>query len=889
MKRLRECMTRFGGLFNKQRKDRELDDEFESHLHMHIEDNVRSGMTPEEARRQAMIKFGGIESTKEACRDQRGLPVLETLWQDVRFGARMLRKNPGFTTITVLMLALGTGANTSVFSVVNAVLLRPLPYPESDRLVEVDGPLSIPNFTDWQAQQSVFAHLCLYRAVNFNVALNAGVAAQVTGVELSAGSFTALGLKPLIGRFYAAEEDRTGGPRVVVVSEPYWRSRFGSDPGALGKTLSIDGAAHTVIGVMPADFELVASTSLVVPLEPGIKESNRTNRRNQPGYQAFARLKPECSLERAQTEMEVISKRLAELYPEVNKDQRISLRPLIDARVGGVRRALWILLGAVLLVLFIACANVANLLMVRATARRKEMAVRSALGAGQGRILRQMLAESVLLATLGTVFGLVLARWCMAFIGALAHNNLPRADAIGFDARVLLFSTALALLIGVTFGLVPAWGVRRPDLPVMLKEAGRGSTASRTRLLHGLMVGQVALSLVLLFGAGLLLRSFYRLHQVKPGFDYDNVLTFRLDLPDARYATPSRIDQFSQEMLGRFRTVPGVQNVSLATQIPIGNRDWATDLHIEGRPEAVPSERPVMELNLVGPDYFQTLRIPVLKGRAFKEEDSRQNLPDPVIGNPDFTGLKSIIIDEEFVRRHFRNEDPIGKRIRLPWGERDQNPVMTVVGVVGRVKQKSLKEDNAKVFPIGYLPFRERPNRHIAVVVKTTVPAEALVGVAREQVAAIDAGLPIYQVQTLAQMRDANIAPERLDMTLLTTAALIAVTLADLGIYGVVAFWVVQRQREIGVRIALGAQRRDVLRLVLEHGMKLVLSGSILGLMGAFGFGRLLANLLFQVNPTDLPTLAVVTAILIGAAALACMLPACRASKFDPVVTLRHE
>jgi len=562
---------------------------------------------------------------------------------------------------------------------------------------------------------------------------------------------------------------------------------------------------------------------------------------------------------------------------------------LIDAKVGGVRRALWILLGAVALVLLIACANVANLLMVRATGRRKEMAVRSALGADRGRIIRQMLTESVSLAALGAASGLLVARGGMILITTLGRENLPRATEVGIDGRVLLFSTVVALLTGVLFGLAPAWQSSRANLAGPLDDASRRSSGGRTRLLQGLVVGQVALTLVLLSGAGLLLRSFHRLHQVNAGFDHERVLSFRLDLPDEKYPAPGAIDRFSEDMLERLRVMPGVQAVSLATQIPIDNRAWATDLLIEGRPEPAPSERPVMELNVVGSDYFRTLGIPVLRGRTFNETDSRDYLSEPGEDQPDWVGLKALIIDEEFARRHFPDEDPVGKQIRLPWGERDQNPVLTVVGMVGRVKHEQLGEDSAKVLPMGYLAYRERPNRHLAVVVKTALPPETLVTASREQVAAIDPGLPIYDVRTLTAMREENVAPERLNLTLLGVAALLASVLAVVGISGVVAFSVAQRQREIGVRLALGAQRRQVVNLVLGQGMKPVLIGTALGLAGAVGFGRVLGNLLYQVSPTDLLTFAVIPVALGGAAVLACAVPAFRAARIDPLEALRRE
>ncbi len=805
----------------------------------------------------------------------------------MNFALRQLLKNPGFTAVAVLTLALGIGATTTIFSVVNAVLLRPLPYAESDRLVDVAGPLSIPNFKDWQEQQSVFDPMCLYRHVNFSVIADHADPAQVTGVELSASSFTALRLKPLVGRLYSIEEDRVGAPPVTVLGESYWRTRFGGDPGVLDKILSIDGTPYTVVGVMPAAFELVANTSLVVPVEPRIQGNDRDSRKNQSGYGAFARLKPGVSMERAKTEMAAIATRLANLYPDVNRDTAIGLKPLIEERVGGVRQTLWILLGAVVLVLLIACANVANLLMVRATGRRKEMAIRAALGADPGRIVRQMLTESLLLAAFGAAFGLLLARGSISLIGALPQGHLPRAGAIGIDHRVLFFSGTMALCSGFIFGLVPAWQARRPHLSATLKDAGRGSSSGFSPLLHGSLVGQVALSVVLLFGAGLLLRSFHRLSRVDAGFDHQDVLSFRLDLPGAKYGSPSSIDRFSQDLLGRLRVMPGVRGASLATELPVGGRSWMTDLVVENRPES--DQRPLMELNIVDANYFSVMGIPVLKGRPFQDSDSRPSPSGSAEEQPIWVGMRSMVIDEEFARRQFPNQDPVGQRIRLPWGaSRDSDPVMTVVGVVGRVKQQKLREDNAKVLPMGYLPYRERPNRHIAVVVRTSLSAEAVARASREQLAAIDPTLPIYELQTLAQMRDANIAPDRLNMALLSAIALIALALAVVGIYGVVAFSVAQRQREIGVRMALGAQRRDVLMLILGHGMKLVMIGTGLGLLGAVGFGRVLARLLFQVRPADFATLTIVSSILTGAAALACVLPARRAARQEPLELLRH-
>ena len=892
VKLLKRIRGWFGALFRKRKLDAEMDEEMRAHVEMRTRENFAAGMKPVEARYAALRQFGWTESIKEDCREQRGVRWLENLAQDIRYGVRQLLKNPGFTAVVVVTLAVGIGATTAIFSVVNAVLLRPLPYPEPDRLVELTdrgGPIALPNFRDWKAQQKVFEHLFLYRAVDLNVSANQQTPMRVLGIQLSANAFATLRLQPWLGRFYSSEEDKVGGPRVTVLSHRFWRNQFGGDPEVVNKTLSINGTPYTVLGVAPAGFDLVDHSELFVPLEPGIHDSDRNNRKNQSSYEAVARLKSGTSLEQAKREMEIIAQRLAVQYPDSNQDRFIGIRPLIDAKVGGVRRALWILLGSVLLVLLIACANVANLLLVRAASRHKEMAVRSALGAGHSRILRQMLTESLLLAAFGAALGVLIAGGSTSVIGALAQSTLPRAAQINIDGSVLMFSTTAALVTGVLFGFAPAWRASRPNLSGVLNAASRGSSARRTPLLHSAMVAQVALSLVLLVGGGLLLRSFSRLSQVKAGFHHEQVVSFRLDLPDEKYPSPGVMDRFCQEMLERFRALPGIQAASVATEIPIDSRSWATGLIIEGRPEPQPNERPIMDVTVIGSDYFRVLGIPILQGRAFNDNDTREQGSGTGPEQPEWKGMKSMIIDEEFCRRYFANENPIGKQIRLPWEGGGKNPVLTVVGVVGRVKREKLREENAKVRPMGYLAYRERPNRHLAVVLKATLPTETLARGARHEVAAIDPDLPIYQVRTLAQMREDNIAPERLYLTLLGGAALIALALAAVGIYGVVAFSVAQRQREIGVRMALGAQRSAVLAMVLRSGLKVAGAGILLGLIAAMMLARLLSGLLFGVGSTDPLTFAVVPLLLISVTLIACWLPARRAARVDPMVALRAE
>ena len=540
---------------------------------MHFEDNLRLGMTPEEARRQAMVKLGGIESTKEAYRDQRGLPLLETLWQDVRYGARMLRKNPGFTGAAVLTLALGMGANTAIFSVVDGVLLRPLPYPDSGQLVSLcergpdwsGGSISYPNFTDWRDQQSVFERFGVYSGGNFTLT-GAGEPVRLAGALMSADVFAALRTQPEIGRVFRDDEDRPGAEPVAVISHALWQSRFGGVAGLVNKAINLSGKSYTILGVMPAGFEFPTKVDLWLPVGPLFDQPSWQKRDNHAGLFGLARLKSGVTLEKARADLDVIAVRLEQQYPESNKTRRVQIDRLLDQQVGNVRRALWILLGAVSFVLVIACANVGSLLLARAAAREKEMAVRAALGAGRWRLTRQLLTESGLLALLGAVAGLIFAKGALRLIATLAGESMPRADEISLDSRVVLFSGLVAVFTSLLFGLAPAWHARRVDLQGNLKEAGRGARSSRAGLRQGLVIAEVALTLVLLVGASLLLLSFHRLLQINPGFDVDRVLTFRINPPEDRYQTDEQQVLLYHALLEKLRALPGVRTASLASQ-----------------------------------------------------------------------------------------------------------------------------------------------------------------------------------------------------------------------------------------------------------------------------------------------------------------------------------
>ncbi len=823
---------------------------------------------------------------------------MNTLWQDLRYGARMLRKNPGFTLIAVMTLALGIGANTAIFSLVNGVLLRPLPYPESDRLVWLSErtpnfpsiSIAYPNFVDWQNQQTVFDHLGLYKPVSVNLTGD-GDPLRLQGTFMSSGTFAALDVQPTAGRLFRVEDDKPGAPGVAVISHALWQNRFGGQASIVNKSISLDGQPVTVVGVMPPGFAFPTAVDLWASLGPQLGNAglHYEDRGYHSNWFAVARLKGGVTLAQAAVSMEHIAEGLEREYAP-DKNMRVRIDPLIDNYVSGVRRAMWTLLGAVALVLLIACANIANLLLTRATARQKEMAVRAALGAGQIRIVRQLLSESLLLSMLGGAVGLLLARLGLPLILTLARDSIPRAEFISLDTSVLLFAVIVAAITGVVFGLVPAWQASRVDLQTTLRKTSRGTIAGRAWLREGLVIAEFALTLVLLVGAGLLLRSFQRLQQVNPGFSGERVLSFRFDLPERKYSGEDKRSHFYQALLERLRTLPGVKSAGVASRIPLDATDtFQSPFLIEGRPAPPPAEMPLVDLSVVSPDYFQTVSIPLIRGRSFNESDNRSHLREKIL-SPDagqrwMDGLNKIIVDEEFAKRYWPNADPIGQQVRLPWGPKA--PVCEIVGVVGRVKVDQLSE--AGGFVQAYLSFQQGPRGGMAVLVKTTLEPEALMASVRQEVQALDPEQPVYNLNTLSEIRDRSIAPQRLNLALLGNFALLALVLAAVGIYGVLSQLVLQRTQEIGIRLALGAQLSEVLLLILKDGMKLALIGVAIGLAAALALTRVLASFLFGVTPTDALTFAGVSSLLVVIGLLACYIPARRATKVDPLVALRTE
>jgi len=901
-----EIRARLAGLNLEPAREAEIVEEISQHLDERFLELQGRGASEEEAGGAALAELRNdgflARELKEGERTAPPEPValslrkgniMEDFLADLKYGVRMLRKNPGFTAVAVLTLALGIGANTAIFSLVNAVLLRPLAYPDSGQLVALcergpnwsGGSISYPNFVDWKNQQSVFDKFGVYTGGSFTLT-GAGEPARLTGMLMSAEVFAALRTPAEIGRVFHEDEDKPGATPVAVLSHALWQNRFGGDAAIVNKTLNLDGKAYVILGVMPAGFEFPDKVDLWLPVGPSFADSTWQKRDYHPGLFGLARLKPEVTLEKARADLDAVAIRLEQAYPESNKTRRAQLDRLLDNKVGNVRRALWILLGAVSFVLVIACANVANLLLARAAAREKEMALRAALGAGRWRITRQLLTESALLALLGAVVGLLFAKGVLAVVVVLAGDNIPRANEITLDPRVLLFSGLVAVFTGILFGLAPAWHARRVELQGPLKDAGRRATSRRAGLRQGLVITEVALTFVLLVGAGLLLASFHRLLQVNPGFVVDRVLTFHFNPPEDKYRTDEQQVLLYHALLEKLRALPGVQAASLASQTtPLHEGGWDFRFLIEGRPEPPPHLQPSLQVHLVAPDYFRVLGIPLLQGRDFTEQDNREHLRGASLGNDWGPGLNSIIIDEEFARRHWPNENPLGQRVRIPWGERDKQPVMTVVGVVGRVKENRLSDQGGMVQ--AYFPIYQQAVRRVAVVVKTTTEPSVMLTAMRQQVSQLDPALPIYDISTMKEIRDNNIAPERLNLGLLAGFATIALILAMIGLYGLLAFTVTQRQREIGVRMALGAQRFDVLNLVVGQGMRLILAGVAIGLLGSFALTRVLINVLFKVKPTDPLTLLAVTLSLCVVALLACYIPARRATKIDPMVALR--
>jgi predicted permease len=803
---------------------------------------------------------------------------MDTIRQDLVYALRRLRQAPGFTLVAVATLAVGIGANSAIFSVVNAVLLRPLPYPEADRLVSVASTwkgrrtvYSPQNFLDTAAAARSFEGLAAWDPGGMTLG-GAGRPKGVEGAQVSAGFFDLLRVRPVLGRGFAADENEPGRTRVAVLGHALWRERFGADPGAVGRSVAVDGVPHVVVGVAPEGFSYPEGRELWTPLEYDARF--RGDSRGAWYLTAIGRLRPGVTVEAADREVAAIAANLARAYPDDNEGVGGSVASLQAVTVQGARGALLLLLGAVGFVLLIACVNVANLLLARGAAREAEVAVRVALGAGRGRIVRQLIPESLVLAVVGGGAGLLLATLTLDALLALRPAGVPRLAEVRIDGAVAAFATGLSLLTGVLFGCFPAWQAARRTTAQSLREGGRGTVGRGSRLRAGLVVGQTALAMVLLAGAGLLVRSFDQLRRVNPGFEAADALTFRLKLPENAYTEASQRAAFYDQLLARLRALPGVGAAGGITGLPLSGARYSFSFTVKGRPPVPPPQQPSMELRVATPGYFEAMGIPVVQGRAFTEGDGA-------------SAPRVVVLSETAVRRYFAGEEPLGQEIVTGMRGLDgQNAGGLVVGVVGDVKDHGL---DTEPLPEIYLPLGQAPPRTVDLLLRTRVAPRSLVPAVEDVVRAADPELPVERTRTLEEVVARSISEPRFYMLLLAAFAATALGLAALGIFGVMSYAVAQRSHEIGIRVALGARPVDVLRMVLRHALVLAGSGVAAGLLGALALSRAVASLLFELSPTDPVTLASVAALLTVVALLASYWPARRATRVDPLVALRSE
>ena len=871
---LDDLRFRLRSLMRHSAAENELDDELRFHLERQTDKYVRSGMSEAEALRRARIEFGGLDQVKNECREARGVSLVETLVQDLHYASRTLLHSPAFTACAVLTLALGIGANTAIFSVVNRVLLNPLPYPNPQQLLAARQNDSLANLKDMQRQTHSFASSGGVNISPMDFTGN-GEPVRVHAAWVDAGLLATLGVQPMSGRWISADEDMKGGARNVVLSYPFWRDFLSADPHVLGRAIRLSDKTYTVIGVMPRDFALPRELADVfVSLWTGYPEA--APERDVHFMHTYWRLKPGETLAQAQAEINQADHRLGEDFPDTERERSTVLMPLHESLVGDVRPALLILFGAVGLVLLIACANFAMLLMARAVTRQRELMIRASLGAGNGRLIRQRLTESTLLALAGGAAGLMAAKAGTTVLLALKPAELRHLDVIAMDARVFLFVFAISLATGLLFGLLPAWSASRGDIAEALKENARTTATgvSRSPWSSFLVTAELALALILLAGAGLLIKGFLRLRSVDPGFNPANVMTMYLQLPGTRYPQISLQTNFRRELLARINAFPGVE-ATMISDLPLAGNYVGHRVVIDGqRAPAVGSEPLVQTLSVMG-DYYGVMQIPIRAGRDFSAMDREGQ---PLVA----------IVNETFVRQLLPGQNPIG--MRIDWARSNEaHKWMTIVGVAGDVKHSGL---NQPVDPAVYAPFSQNEEawrKFMTLVIRTRVPVAGLVEDVKKQVWSLDRQIPLSGIQSMDDLLAVSVAQQRFNMLLLGIFAALAVALAGVGIYGMVAYRVNQRKHEIGIYMALGAQQRDVLRLVMKDGVKFGVLGIVFGLAGAMALTRVMVSLLFEVTPTDPATLIGVALLLAVVAMLACYIPARRALSIHPVTALRGE
>jgi predicted permease len=893
---IKRLAFRLRSALDRQSIEREIDDELRFHLDMETAHRERHGLAPSDARTSAARAFGGVERTKDDLRDARGGNGIDNAMKDVRYAVRALRRNPGFTAVAILTLALGIGANTALFSVVNGVLLRPLPYSDPDRLVAIrntwegnndpltaSGSISPAEYFDYRDRLQAFESLGVYTAATLSITGD-GEPEQLPAAALTAGVFQTLGVTPALGRVFSTAED-VPGVDVVVLSHGLWQRRFGSARDIVGRSVLLNGATYTVVGVAPAGFRLPDELSdsdpaqLFVPL--GLSRDS-VRIRGSHYLSGVARLRRGLTTERGSADVAAVARRFPTEFPNdypAKMNFAAGAVPLLDSVVGRVRPTLLVLLGAVGFVLLIACANVASLLLSRTEGRRREMAVRTALGAGKGRLMRQMLVESVVLALAGGLVGVGLAMALTRVLVALRPQNIPRLDAVGVDLSVLAFALAASTVVGVLFGLLPALQATRLDVQSMLRQGGRGvAGGGRQGARRALVVGEVAIALVLLVGAGLMTRSFVRLLAVDPGYRVDHVLTVPISLPGSRYPEKERVISFYQELSRRVASLPGVTSVGAVAGVPLVAERGDLSLDIEGRPVAPGESRRRADWQVVTPGYFKAIGMRVIRGRGIEETDL-ENTPGVVV------------INEALARAYWPNDDAIGKRFTLGGGA---GPGMvTVVGIVGDVKQSSLASVSEREMYLAHTQFRFWGGgsilRSLSLVLRTTGEPTSLIRSVRREVAAVDPQLPLGRFRTMEEVRGESVSQPRFLVFLFSAFSIVALSIAVIGIYGVIAYGVAQRRKEIGIRVALGARPAAVAGMVVRQGMGLAAVGIAAGLALALVLTRFLSSFLFSVTPTDPLTLGAVVAALAVAALAASYIPAVRATRTDPVEVLRAD
>ena len=860
--------------------------ELETHLEMLTDENVRRGMAPEEAKRAARIRLGGPTQLKETNRELQGLPMIETLLQDTRFAFRMLRKNPGFTAVAVLTLALGIGANTAIFSVVYAVLLKPLPYAESSQLFNVfearpqDGITgtgwSYANFAELRGQNRIFSEMAGSQKHQLTLT-GRGEPSVVNTSVVTPELFSLFGEKPLVGRMFFSEDGKPGAPPVVILSENLWRGAFGADPNIIGNSINLDKRSFTVIGIMRAAFRfplVMESVQLWIPLVQDPLFGSWMDRRGGHWLQVTGRLKPGVSMTQAQAELDAISARFAKEFPAENDGWKIRMVPLQEMIVGDAKSPLLVLLGAVGLVLLIACANIANLLLTQATSRAREIAVRTTLGAGRARIVRQLLSETAVLGLLGGVTGIALAYWGVQALSSLLPPSLPRVNAIRVDNFVLGFALLLSVFASCAFGLAPALFAANSNLQASLREGGGRSGESRNsrRARSFLAAGEIALAMVLLVAAGLLLRSFSKLMSVRPGFDAQHIVKADISLPQFQYSTPQQWTAFSDELLARIQAHPGLQDSAVAVPRPIADGNINLGFDIVGNPPSSADASRTANYVSVSPEYFRVMEIPLLAGRLFNQHDVS-------------SAARVSVISQAMARLYFPNQDPLGKRLVFGFPP-DGQVAREIVGIVGDVRDVALGQDPG---PMMYVPFAQAPFWAANVVVRSALSPSSVGTSIRQEVRKMDKELPVTYVAFMPDTIEASLSQPRFRTFLLGLFAAMALVLAATGIFGVISYSVLCRTNEIGIRVALGASSGAILWVVLRETLVLTLAGLAVGVPCALAASRLLGHMLFGVSANDPATLAAVAFALAAVATLAGYVPARRAMRVDPLVALRYE